>query len=73
MDAKELLQVIRQVAPYSCSIDITRPDADLINLNEHGQANRQQPIIRWRDNFELTIDQDGLESLARHLTERYRI
>lgn len=69
MDAKQLLQIIRESATYS--LDITRPDADMINLNEYGQVNRQQPIIRGRDNFTLTMDQDGIEILAKHLTERY--
>lgn len=71
MDAKQLLQIIRELAPCSYSLDINRPDADVINLNEHGQVNRQHPTIRGRYNFELTIDQDGLDILAKHLTERY--
>lgn len=69
MDAKQLLQMIRESTP--CCLDITRPDADMINLNEYGQVNRQQPLIRGRDNFTLTLDQDGIETLAKHLTERY--
>lgn len=69
MDAKQLFQIIRENA--AGNLDITRPDADMINLNEYGQVNRQQPIIRGRDNFTLTLDQDDIEFLARHLTERY--
>lgn len=71
MDAKQLLQIIREIAPCSYSLEITRPDADFININEYGQVYRQHPTSRGRDNFELTIDQDGIDILAKHLTERY--
>lgn len=69
MDVKQLLQIIRENAP--CSVDFIRLEPDTLNLNEYGQVNRQHPVIRGRDNFTLTLDQDGLEALAKYLTDRY--
>ena len=63
----ELFGLIRQKC--RCEIQFTRPDEPTINLNEHGQPNRLNPITPGRENYTITLDQDAIELLAAALQE----